>query len=269
MLITCLFNIMEDSTMLHNLTGIFCKLSIVIFVSISSPLATGSDTDIPTNNKAPLPSSYLYLGGQLGINHYQHACEAWSVDCDKNSFAAGLFVGYQFNKNFAFEAAYIDLGEAKATYAEGVNEQLYQGSMQGLNLTAVGSIYLLENLALFGKAGVFNWYGENKGPFSTTKADDWAPAAGAGVSYQLNDSWQARFEYQYFHHLGSNELGGSNAHLTSIGISYQFGRTRPTIVTKTIVKTAPIELEEVTFPFLFDFDKSELILVSRYHQQVN
>ena len=208
-----------------------------------------------------LPAAYFYIGGKLGINHYQHGCEAWSLDCDKNSVAAGLFAGYQFNETFAFEAAYIDLGAAKATYLDSVNEHIYKGTMKGLNLSAVGSIYLLEDLALFAKAGVFNWYGENKGPFSTSKADDWAPSAGAGVSYQLNDSWQARFEYQYFHHLGNDTIGGTNAHLTSIGISYQFGRTRPTIVTKTVMKPAPIKLEEVTFPLLFDFDRSELLLV--------
>tara|TARA_B100000809_G_C15067616_1_gene504753 strand:- start:184 stop:1302 length:1119 start_codon:yes stop_codon:yes gene_type:complete len=239
----------------------------------SSKLAIESNTPRVSN---VLPSSYFYLGGKVGLNHYQHGCEAWNIDCDKNSIAAGLFAGYQFNDNFAFETEYIDLGKAEATYIEAVNKHTYQGTMKGLNLSAVGSLYLLENLALFGKAGVFNWYGENKGPFSTIKADDWAPTVGAGVSYQINDSWQARFEYQYFHHLGNDTIGGSNAHLTSIGISYQFGRARPTkvtkaivtetmvietIVTETIIKAAPIELEEVTFSFLFDFDSSKLLLV--------
>ena len=65
--------------------------------------------------KGNLPSSYFYLGGKLGINHYQHGCEAWSLDCDKNSFAAGILTGYQFNENFAMEAAYLDLGDAKAS----------------------------------------------------------------------------------------------------------------------------------------------------------
>ncbi|KGJ97651.1 OmpA family protein [Colwellia psychrerythraea] len=211
--------------------------------------------------QAALPSSYFYFGGKLGINHYQHGCESWSLDCDKDSFAPGLFAGYQFNDNFAFEAAYIDLGEAKATYLDSASEHLYKGTMKGLNLSAIGSIYLIEDVTLFGKAGVFNWYGENKGPYSTSKADDWAPSAGAGLSYQLNDSWQARFEYQYFHHLGNDTIGGTNAHFTSIGISYQLGRTRPTIVTKTVMKPAPIKLEEVTFPLLFDFDSSDLLLV--------
>ena len=70
---------------------------------------------------------------------------------------------------------------------------------------------------------------------------------GAGITYQLNDAWQARFEYQYFDHLGNDAIGSTNAHFTSLGISYQFGRTRNKEVTKTLVKKVTIELEEVTF----------------------
>ncbi|NQZ27449.1 MAG: outer membrane beta-barrel protein [Colwellia sp.] len=219
--------------------------------------------------QAALPSSYFYLGGKLGVNHYQHGCEAWSLDCDKNSFAAGVFTGYQFNENFAVEAAYIDLGDAKASYLENGNVYQHTGSMKGLELSALGSLYLTEEIAAFAKAGIFNWHGENKGPFNKTNADDWSTTVGAGITYQLNDAWQARFEYQYFNNLGNDTIGGTNAHLTSIGISYQFGRTRPSIVTKTVVKFAPIELEEVTFPLLFDFDKSNLLLTDSLNVVIN
>ena len=241
------------------------------FFSHADPQADTSTTiesnDSPAEMK--LPSAYFYLGGKLGVNHYQHACESWSLDCDKNSFAAGIFTGYQFNENFALEAAYLDLGDAKASYLENANTHKYTGSMKGLELSALGSIYLADKLAAFAKAGVFNWHGENKGPFNKTKADDWSPTVGAGITYQLNDSWQARFEYQYFNNLGDDTIGGTNAHLTTLGISYQFGRTKPTIVTKTIIKFAPIELEEVTFPLLFDFDKSDLMLTDSLSVVIN
>ncbi|KGJ97653.1 OmpA family protein [Colwellia psychrerythraea] len=219
--------------------------------------------------QAALPSSYFYLGGKLGINHYQHGCESWSLDCDKNSFAAGVFTGFQFNENFALEAAYIDLGDAKASYLENGNAYQHTGSMKGLELSALGSMYLTEKVTAFAKAGVFNWHGENKGPFNKTTADDWSTTVGAGITYQLNDAWQARFEYQYFNNLGNDTIGGTNAHLTSIGISYQFGRTRPSIVTKTVVKFSPVELEEVTFPLLFDFDKSNLLLTDSLNVIIN
>jgi len=212
-----------------------------------------------------LPASYFYLGGKIGINHYQHACEAWSLDCDKDSFAAGVFTGYQFNDNLALEAAYLDLGDANASYIENGNKYQHTGNMKGIELSAIGSIYLTENLAAFAKAGVFNWHGSNKGPFNKHKADDWSATVGTGLTYQLTDAWQARFEYQYFNNLGNDVIGGTNAHLTTIGINYQFGRIRPKIITKTVVKVAPIELEAVTFPLLFDFDKSNILLADSLH----
>ena len=249
-------------------------ISIALFFSFNAHAVEDQKTkqNIENTNQqtqAALPTSYFYLGGKLGVNHYQHGCEAWSLDCDKNSFAAGVFTGYQFNDNFAVEAAYIDLGDAKASYLENGNVYQHTGSMEGVELSALGSLFITEKISAFAKAGVFNWHGSNKGPFNKTNADDWSTTVGAGITYQLNDAWQARFEYQYFNNLGNDTIGGTNAHLTSIGISYQFGRTRPNIVTKTVVKLAPIELEEVTFSLLFDFDKSNLLLTDSLNVVIN
>ncbi|QDF66917.1 OmpA family protein [Shewanella sp. SNU WT4] len=226
-----------------------------------------NSANYPANVQGPntLPTSYFYMGGELGINHYQHGCDSGSLDCDKNATMAGFFAGYQFNQYLALEAAYIDLGSAKAAYLEGGKNQAYEGTMQGVNLSAVASMPVYEDFTVFAKAGVFNWYGENKGPFATLKADDWAPSVGLGMTYQISDAWQARMQYQYFHHLGNDDIGGTNAHATSVGISYQFGRARPEIITQivtnTVITAAPTELEPVTFPVLFDFDSSKLLFV--------
>ncbi|WP_057829902.1 OmpA family protein [Colwellia sp. TT2012] len=255
------------------------SLALLLFplglsLSYSATAAEADNSTVNTNAKelavvGEFPSAYFYLGGKLGVNHYQHGCESWSLDCDKNSFAAGVFTGYQFNDNFALEAAYIDLGDAKASYLENGNAYQHTGSMKGLELSAIGSLYLTDNITAFTKAGVFNWHGSNRGPFNKTNADDWSITVGAGVTYQLTDAWQARFEYQYFNNLGDDTIGGSNAHLTTLGISYQFGRSRTKIVTKTVVKLAPVELEEVTFPLLFDFDKSNLLLTDSLNVVIN
>ncbi|GAA0780127.1 OmpA family protein [Shewanella aestuarii] len=256
------------------------QLTLLTFLCFGSAQAAEQSHHLEHDKSqtlSTLPESYFYLGGEIGINYYQHGCESWSISCDKNSTMSGFFAGYQLNNNLALEAAYLDLGKAEATYLEASNKHIYQGSMTGINLSAVGSIDLTADLSLFAKAGLFNWYGENKGPFSTIKADDWSPSLGVGMSYQLSDSWQARLQYEYFHHLGDDNIGGSNAHTTSIGISYQFGRTRPVIITNTVTNTvtkivmesAPIELEEVTFPVLFDFDSSKLISADSLQMIVN
>jgi OOP family OmpA-OmpF porin len=242
------------------------KLSIFLtlflsFIVNSSEQKNEPDTYI-SKNYADLNSSFFYLGGKLGLNYYQHGCESWSIGCDKYSIATGIFAGYQFNTNFAVEAAYLDLGEAIATYNEVGGENIYIGRMKGLNLTAVKSINLSKQVNIFGKAGTFNWYGKKQGPFSKKRTDGWAPTVGAGITYQLTNKWQARFEYQYFHRVGNNDIGGTNTHFTSLGISYQFSNTKSTLFTKPDpIKPPPVILKEISFPLLFDFDSSELVLV--------
>ncbi len=216
-----------------------------------------------------LSENFFYLGGKLGLNHYQHACEAWSLDCDKNSVAAGVFTGYQFNNNIAVEAAYIDLGDAKASYLENGNNYQHTGNMKGIELSVLGLLPISNDVAAFAKLGGFNWYGSNKGPFNKSDADDWSATVGAGLTYQLSDAWQARFEYQYFDHLGNDAIGGTNAHFTSLGVSYQFGRTRAKTITKPQIKTTTIELEEVSFPILFDFDSSKLLMTDSLQVVIN
>jgi len=128
----------------------------------------------------------------------------------------------------------------------------------------VNFFYMMEcnatnDFSVFGKIGVFNWYGKNKGPYDQTKADGFAPSIGAGLTYQLSEAWQARVAYQYVYGLGDSSIGGTNANFTSIGISYQFGRSKPRTVTRTVIEQSAIILEEVSFALLFDFDKATIV----------
>ena len=213
-----------------------------------------------TNQQAQYPlTNFFYFGASLGINHYQHGCESWSVSCDKSDLAGSVFTGYQFNKAFAVELAYMDLGSANATYLEHTTKQTYTGSMTGVDLSALATFPINKDFSVFAKAGVFHWRGKNAGPYHTVKADGFSPTIGAGLTYQLSDAWQARVAYQYINSMGDNNIGGTNAHLATIGISYQFGRKKPKAITRTVVKAAPVILEEVVLSLLFDFDKSAIV----------
>lgn len=210
------------------------------------------------------PDHFFYIGGKLGGNYYQRACESWSIDCEQSDFAFGLFGGYQFNDYFALEGAYIDLGSAVATYLETGLEQKYTGSMHGGEFSAIGSIPLSENTSIFAKAGAFKGYAENQSSTLTIKESNWAPMVGVGFNYQFATSWRARLEYQYFNRLGGDLIGGTEAHMVSLGISYQFGRERKPVKRK---KRKPVEpkmlvLPEVKSSILFDFDRSNLLETS-------
>lgn len=213
---------------------------------------------------------YFYLGAKVGQMHYQNACESWSITCDGNDVGFGAYAGYQAWQFLGFEAAYLDLGEAVANYSESGVTNSYSGSMKGWELSAVTRFSLSENLELFAKAGSFYWDGDNRGPNSYHSDSDWAPMLGAGVEYKLSPSWSARLEYQYVDSLGSELIGGSNGHLTTLGISYRFGQSSnktQSPVTETSlslteqtppVTPKPVVLPAITVVSLFDFDSSEL-----------
>ncbi|MCK5881860.1 MAG: outer membrane beta-barrel protein [Sinobacterium sp.] len=208
--------------------------------------------------------SYFYIGGKLGLNIYQHSCESWSTSCDKEDFAAGVFAGYQFNNMFALEMTYLDLGDATATYMQNTTQQKYTGSMTGIDLSGLAYLNISDDFSAFARAGIFHWQGENSGPYHQRKANGFSPTIGAGLAYQLSERWQVRAAYQYFHGLGDDEIGGTNANLATIGISYQF---KPETI--TVIETADITLEKVTFAVLFDFDKSKIVQPESLNAVVN
>jgi len=189
-------------------------------------------------------SSFYYLGGKIGSNTYQDGCESWSLNCKESDLALGIFGGYQFNQYIAFEASYLKLGEAKATYLETGVEQTYIGSMQGFEFSALASVNLTENFSIFAKAGAFNWFGENNNNEVSHDGYSWAPTAGTGFTYQITQNWQARIEYQYFHELGNRTLGSSSSHLATLGISYRFGEKKKPLIKK---KTLPAQTNTPTF----------------------
>ncbi len=232
--------------------------------------------------------SFYYLGGKLGINRYQDVCESWSVDCEHNDLALGFFGGYQLNEYIAFEAAYLKLGDATATYIETGVEQEYVGSMQGFELSALTTLNIFKGFSIFAKAGTFNWYGENTSHHGKLDSYSWAPTAGAGFSYQISKSWQARLEYQYFHELGNSKLGSTNAHLTTLGVSYRFGETKAPRKHKKITPTKQNTAKQVTkqaapipavintkiiaaesINILFAFDDSKLLTPNQLSSIIN
>ena len=208
--------------------------------------------------------SFFYLGAKGGWVNYQHACEAQAVDCDANDSAWGGFAGYQFHRNWGVEAGYNDFGQASAVYPETGLLNEYIGSMKGWEFSLKGNLPLTENLDLFGKAGTLRWDGSNTGPFSYNSDNGWSPMVGIGLEYKLTPSWVARVEYQYFDSVGSDLLGGSNIHFTSLGLSYRFGQTKPmaqpvtqpapVAVEQVVIAPIPIIIAAVTQAVHFDFD---------------
>lgn len=204
--------------MLTNSKKIIFLILIVNYPNAA--IAAGKQEETKQLNTA----SYFYVGANFGSIRYQHGCQDWAISCDKRDNAIGFYTGYQFNKYFAVEFGYADLGEVKASYDEYGNVNFYRATMEGFDLGVSTQYPLSNSFNVFAKVGALKWYGENEGPFRTLKSNEWSATVSAGVHYQLNESWRAKLSYQLIDDLGNTNLGSSNGHIAWLGISYTFGQ---------------------------------------------
>lgn len=240
------------------LTKPFILLMVLLFSLCISMSANAIQKKDNENLSALQQHAFAYVGAKLSVNHYQNACQSWAIDCDATDIAGGFYAGYQFNKYFALEAAYLNLGKVDAIYPINEAEKNFTGSMQGIEISALALYPLSNDFNAFAKAGVFNWQAKSEGGPLTQKDYGLSPTIGLGLSYQISKQWQARLEYQYFANIGSAEIGGANAHLSSLGISYQFKHEK-----RILSKPAPLEivyLETIQSRILFDFAQTDLLL---------
>lgn len=153
------------------------------------------------------------------------------IDNDDRDTGYKLFGGYQFNRNFALEGGYFDLGEFSYS-ATTMPLGTLDGNMKlrGINLDLVGFIPFSEKFSAFGRVGVN--YAEAKDRFSGTGAVNvLSPRAeerdtnvkiGAGVQYAFTDALAMRVEAERYR---INDAVGNKGDidLMSVGLVYRFG----------------------------------------------
>lgn len=192
-----------------------------------------------------------------------------------------IFGGYQFNRNFAVEGGYFDLGKfgftANTTPAGTLDGNI---RLRGLNLDLVGILPITEKFSAFARAGVN--YAEARDSFSGTGAvnvlnpnptkRDTNYKVGVGLQYAFTEALAMRLEAERYR---INDAVGNRGDidLFSVGLVYRFGgktqaprpaapeyvaaapAPEPVIVTPPPPPPAPAK---VTFSAdsLFDFDKA-------------
>jgi OmpA-OmpF porin, OOP family len=140
---------------------------------------------------------------------------------DGKDGAFKLFGGFQFNQNFALEAALVDLGDVSysGTFA---GASVTGGRIQnsGLNLSAVGVVPLGQTFVLFGKVGMFLWYSEATdvtGGFAFRSEEDGADlSVGLGASVAIGQRVSLRAEWERF------DMSNVDVDLVTLGFAYRF-----------------------------------------------
>lgn len=201
-----------------------------------------------------------------------------------------LYGGYQFNRNFALEGGYFDLGRFGYT-ANTVPAGTLDGNikLKGFNLDAVGILPITDRLSALGRVGLN--YAQARDSFSGTGAvsvTNPSPSKsgtnyklGVGLQYAFTEALGMRAEVERYR---VNDAIGNKGHvdLFSLGLVYRFGGKSQAPVQRTAapayVAAAPMPAPVVVAPpppaappppppptrvtfssdSLFDFDKANL-----------
>ena len=171
---------------------------------------------------SPFDVPGFYVGGEAGARGYQNACEPAALSCDRRDAAWGAFAGYRFNDFISTEAAYLDLGEARATYPRLTSTLDVTGEIDGFGLSALLGIPATGNVRVFARAGAFRWQAKTRSTEFTTEDQGWSATLGAGFEWHAGKSWLLRCQYLYLDDIGGVDTGRANGHVVSLALGYLF-----------------------------------------------
>ena len=171
-----------------------------------------------------------YLVGMVGQTKFKDAIDTTGLtNASVKDTGTGIKLGggYAFNRNFAVEGAYVDLGKAtvSGTFL-GVNFSDTRKA-SGLVVVGVGMLPLGNQFTLLGRAGVINATVKedaSAGGFSASdKSTKVKTTFGIGASYGFTPQFAVRADFDTYRKLGdSNTTGEGTVDMISIGVVYKF-----------------------------------------------
>lgn len=153
-----------------------------------------------------------------------------SINNDSEGTGFKLFGGYQFNRYFALESGYFNLGDFGYTAAT-VPAGTSNGSikLQGINMDATGILPITRRFSAFGRVGVtyvdardvFSGSGADYAPQSSTHKHEVNYKYGIGLQYALTHALAMRVEAERYR--VKDAIGNSgDVDLISVGLVYHF-----------------------------------------------
>lgn len=168
----------------------------------------------------------FYAGAALGKTSVDLDCTGAST-CDDSDTSWRVFGGYQFNRNFALELGYINLGEARVAGTVppfGTVSATFEST--AFDLVAVGSMPIADRFSIYGKIGLYRAdtdvdvaVGAGAGTESDTNADI---TFGIGVRYDFTRNLGVRAEWQRYSDVTAGEFGESDLDVISVGVLFRF-----------------------------------------------
>lgn len=255
------------------------KRSLMALAVIATPVALAQDMDTGWYGGLNVGKSYSDFDNSRIVNDQLRGSSVNSVtgfEDDERDIGYKIFGGYQFNRYFALEGGYFDLGQFDFTaQTQPAGTLAGQFKVRGLNLDLVGIAPLTDKFSVFARAGAN--YAEVRDRFSGSGAVNVLDASpdkhdtnykyGAGLEYAFTRALSMRLEAERYR---IDDAVGNDADidLTSLGLVYRFGM-EPGVVAQVPVAepvrsapppAAPPAPQRVTFSAdsLFDFDSATI-----------
>jgi OOP family OmpA-OmpF porin len=166
-----------------------------------------------------------------------------------------IFGGYQYNKHFAVEGGYFDLGQfGFTTSTTPVGTLSGEIKLKGINLDAVGILPITEKFSVFGRIGVthtqandtFVGTGAVNVLNPTPSSRDTNLKVGLGLQYALTDALTLRTEIERYR-IDDAVGNKGDVDLVSVGLVYRFGAKAPTPVARQFTPE-PVVLAQAPAP---------------------
>jgi OmpA-OmpF porin, OOP family len=167
----------------------------------------------------------FYVGGSIGQTDVKDGCTGLNVpgvSCDDEDTSWKIFGGYQFNRNFALELGYVDLGEVKASGPGGTATI----EATAFELVGVGMLPLANNFSLYGKIGLYRAETEvSVNTFLLVASEDESNTDltfGIGAQFDVSKQFAIRAEWQRYQDVGGGDIGESDVDVISVGALFRF-----------------------------------------------
>jgi OOP family OmpA-OmpF porin len=126
----------------------------------------------------------FYAGFSLGQATADDACTGVSgpgVSCDDKDSAWKILGGYQFNRHFAVELGYTDLGEVSAS-GPGFSASIESSAFE---VVAVGMMPIADKFSIYGKLGMYRGESDASGPGGSISESTTDLTFGIGARYDF------------------------------------------------------------------------------------
>jgi OOP family OmpA-OmpF porin len=199
-------------------------LAILSVLALSAPLASAADSGWYAGGGVGRSN---FNGNELDLEPTNLANETYILNnLDKSSTGWKLFVGKQFNENWAVEGAFTKLGKFyfNATITSAGNAiETGEAKPDCWSLSGVGTLPLGNNFSLLGRAGICHWadhpFAQEAGVQYPERSSGNSLTYGVGAKYDFGNNFGVRAEWERFEKVVHDR---ASADLLSISLQYGF-----------------------------------------------